>query len=198
METVATLVLRDTWFEKEGDCIGVETGALAILKAGYPLVHALGDFDSVSLEEKNNILKSAYSVQVYPVQKDFSDSELAIHYCIEKGYQKIRVYGALGQRVDHQHVNLSLMFCYPQVILMDEKQSIQAYDEGVHELKKENHHKFSVFSFEKAVISLKACLYPLDHYELNALTRLTLSNEWTQTSARLTVLSGRVFVVKTQ
>lgn len=198
METVATLVLRNTEFNVEGDCIGVESGALAILNAGYPLVYAVGDFDSVSLDDKRRILEAAYSSKVYSSQKDESDSELAINFCLQQGYQKIYVYGALGQRVDHQHINLSLMFKHPQVILMDETQSIQAYDEGEYELNKEKYQKFSVFTFTNAVISLEKCVYPLHNFEINALTRLTLSNEWIEDSVKLKIHKGRVFVVKTQ
>lgn len=198
MEAVATLVLRETWFKVLGDCIGVETGALAILNAGYPLVYAVGDFDSVSLDEKQRILEAAHTSKVYPSQKDVSDSELAINFCLQQGYQRIYVYGALGQRVDHQQVNLSLMFNHPQVILLDEKQSIQSYDEGEHVLNKENYQLFSVFTYTNAVISLENCRYPLQSYEMDALTRLTLSNEWIQESVKLRVHLGRVFVVKTQ
>ena len=198
METVATLVLRNTEYNVEGDCIGVESGALAILNAGYPLVYAVGDFDSVSLDDKRRILEAAHSSKVYSSQKDESDSELAINFCLQQGYQKIYVYGALGQRVDHQHINLSLMFKHPQVILMDETQSIQGYDEGEYELDKEKYQKFSVFTFTNAVISLEKCVYPLQNFEINALTRLTLSNEWIEDRVKLKIHKGRVFVVKTQ
>lgn len=198
METVATLVLRNTEFNVEGDCIGVESGALAILNAGYPLVYAVGDFDSVSLDDKRRILEAAHSSKVYSSQKDESDSELAINFCLQQGYQKIYVYGALGQRVDHQHINLSLMFKHPQVILMDETQSIQGYDEGEYELDKEKYQKFSVFTFTNAVISLEKCVYPLQNFEINALTRLTLSNEWIEDRVKLKIHKGHVFVVKTQ
>lgn len=198
MDTVATLVLRETAFSAKGDCIGVETGALAILKAGHVLTYAVGDFDSVKEEEKAHILKHALKSKVYPSHKDFSDSELAIEYCESLGYQTIYVYGALGQRVDHQQVNLSLMFSHPKLILMDETQSIQAYDLGFYELKKENYSKFSVFTLTQAVIDLEGCEYPLEKYAINSLSRLTLSNAWISHEAVLRVHSGRVFVVKTQ
>lgn len=198
MESIATLVLKDLEFEAKGDCFACESGALAIIKKKLPLSCALGDFDSVSVEDKQIIQEKALAFQTYSSHKDFSDSELAIEYLINLGYHSIYVYGGLGGRVDHQHVNLLLAYKYPQVILVDENQMIYQLSMGEHLLKKEDFDVFSVFSFDEAVISLSECEYPLDYKDIDIHNTLTLSNAWLSENASIVIHKGTVLIMKSK
>ncbi len=63
----------------------------------------LGDMDSVSSNvEKENIV-------VYPTEKDFCDSEIAIDYALSKGADDIIMTGVTGSRLDHTLSNIHLM-----------------------------------------------------------------------------------------
>jgi thiamine pyrophosphokinase len=193
----ATLVLKECLFTVRGDCFGCESGALALINQNIECKAALGDFDSVDEKTKNIIqLKAKTFIQV-PSQKDVSDSELAIDYLLNEGYQQIYVYGALGNRSDHHHVNLLLAYQHQELILVDENQSIQCYGAGLHTLKKEHYDLFSVFTFDEAVISLSGCAYPLDHRKIDVHNTLTLSNTWLDQESKLNVHQGKVLVIKT-
>ena len=98
-----------------GDCIGVERGALALCDTDYPLVLALGDFDSVNQAEKQIIAQHFNKVVIFPKVKEASDGELAIKAAIKMGYDQIYMYDALQLRADHAHVNLLLAYRYPKV-----------------------------------------------------------------------------------
>ena len=198
MESLATLVLKRIDFELKGDCFACEAGALAILDKGYPLKCALGDFDSVTEEEFSRIQNEAESIVRYSSHKDASDSELAIEYLLDKGYQKIIIYGGLGGRSDHQHVNLLLAAKYPQVIFKDGQQELYSVCVGKHVLTKEDYDVFSVFSFKEAIISLSDCEYPLDQKKIDVENTLTLSNAWINQKASLTVHQGCCVVIKSK
>ncbi len=64
----------------------------------------LGDFDSYdrsAVKEKN--------VEVFPVRKDYTDSEIAVMHALERGYTDITLVGALGGRIDHALCNVHLL-----------------------------------------------------------------------------------------
>jgi thiamine pyrophosphokinase len=63
----------------------------------------IGDFDSINnLEFENKI--------VFPKEKDKSDSEIAVDYVIENGFNYIEFWGAIGNRIDHTLFNISLLY----------------------------------------------------------------------------------------
>lgn len=196
MDKIATLVLQNTPFFVSGDCYGCEKGALAILNQGEILKGALGDFDSVSCAEKERIQSSALQFQAYSSHKDVSDSELSIDYLLNKGYTRINVFGALGNRADHQLVNLRLCYQHPEVHLIAENQKVNSYAVGHYLIKKEDFDVFSLFSFNEAQLSISGCEYPLDHKVIYPDTTLTLSNAWLKDEAILDVHEGRLICIR--
>lgn len=196
MAKVATLILRACPFEVLGDVYATETGVSSALDQGLKVLGAFGDFDSVSKEELKRFEQNVPMFIKVSSIKDESDSELAIKILIGLGYSEIYVYGALGQRVDHQHINLVLMNRFPQVILKDENQVVQSYVEGVYTLPQADYHTFSVFTQQSAQISLEGCKYPLEKVTIDFGNSLTLSNEWNAEQCTLTVHQGQVWVVK--
>jgi thiamine pyrophosphokinase len=58
--------------------IGVEKGAYMLAKNRIAMDRAVGDFDSVTQEEKELIAKYAETVALYPEEKDKTDTELAV------------------------------------------------------------------------------------------------------------------------
>ena len=73
------------------------------------LALAVGDFDSVTVEERQLIQKRAqHFVQAQP-EKDDTDLELALLTIFEKNPQaRVTIFGALGGRIDHMLANVFL------------------------------------------------------------------------------------------
>ena len=63
----------------------------------------LGDFDSIA-EFPPDVIS-----EKFPVRKDFTDSELAVRYALEKGYRELLLFGFTGGRMDHTIANLGLL-----------------------------------------------------------------------------------------
>ncbi|MEK7494988.1 MAG: thiamine diphosphokinase [Patescibacteria group bacterium] len=96
--------------------IAADGGIKHILKLGLTPNVIIGDFDSIppSLMIKlTKICKEQKflfpTIIKYPTKKDKTDFELAIDYCLEKKFQKIIIFGVLGDRIDHMLANIFLL-----------------------------------------------------------------------------------------
>ncbi len=181
--------------EKIPDCdyVGIDRGALIAVRQQLPLQCAIGDFDSVSDEEKAEIAAHCPLTEL-PTHKDETDSEKGIYYALEHGYDEIILYGALGGRIDHSTANLYLLMHRDlPLILMDEHHIIMKLQKGSYQLP----HRFSYLSFlalEKTVISESGVAYPLDHRTITPHDIYPISNEIIDEYAEITIHEGSVIV----
>jgi len=94
----------------------------------------IGDFDS--LDQDIMITLQAHGVTFirYPVEKDYTDLELAIQYAVSRGASEIVVLGALGNRWDQTLANLLLPvlaeFTGVNIMLIDGSQEIRLVRSG--------------------------------------------------------------------
>lgn len=163
--------------DPESIYIGIDAGAFRIQEAGLPVYKALGDFDSLCAGEK--IPEESL---LYPVRKDYSDSELAMELAekldSEKHFEKIILWGGISGRLDHTFANLRLIsYRFRNIILEDEMQKAWILEEGRHELSAVPDH-ISFFSIGNSCISLENFEYGLNHHKLDDSSVLTLSNHF--------------------
>ena len=89
--------------------VGVDGGCLKLLGQGLPLDMAVGDFDSVSETDLNNIKAQAKQVVQSVPEKNDTDLELALKSVFEEDpTARVSVYGAFGGRLDHFLSNIFL------------------------------------------------------------------------------------------
>ncbi len=180
------------------DFAGVDKGALTLAENGIRMRTAIGDFDSVS--DTDLELIEAYAdevIRLNPV-KDDSDSEAAVKYLLDKGYQQIILAGALGGRIDHETVNIALVCHYPQRVFIEDVQNrISAFKEGTYRIYASDFQYVSFFPVGECVVSLERMKYPLDHKKMSRkdLIGLGLSNEISGGYGILTVHEGEVLVI---
>ena len=200
METsVAIILKRCESIPTAENYIGVDKGALTLARNGKRMLLAIGDFDSV--EESDLAYIKEYSdtlLQLNPI-KDDTDSEAAVMYAIEKGYQKIHLYGGLGGRLDHAMINLRLVSRFPETVyLYDQNNFIYSLAEGVHSIDKRDYTYISFFTEDKATISLEGLKYPLDKQQLTNKDTYTTSNEILEDRGIVTVHAGKVTVIQSK
>ena len=200
METsVAIILKRCELIPTAKKYIGVDKGALTLARNGKRMLLAIGDFDSV--EESDLAYIKEYSdtlLQLNPI-KDDTDSEAAVMYAIEKGYQKIHLYGGLGGRLDHAMINLRLVSRFPETVyLHDQNNFIYSLAEGVHSIDKRDYTYISFFTEDEATISLEGCKYPLDKQQLTNKDTYTTSNEILEDKGIITVHAGKVTVIQSK
>jgi len=69
----------------------------------------IGDLDSVSEIERQYLTQSGIEIELAQIEKDESDLELAIQSVVNRGYSRILIVGALGNRLDHTLGNIFLL-----------------------------------------------------------------------------------------
>lgn len=89
--------------------IAADGGARHLLQMGlYPQV-LIGDLDSLTTEEVAQIETAGAQVHRYPIDKDWTDLELALGYAVQRQCQRVILVGALGGRLDQTLGNLGLL-----------------------------------------------------------------------------------------
>ena len=101
IEDVETTSMRA---DKDAYTICADSGYAYAEKLGLRPDAVLGDFDSFALEKVKE-----ENITVYPMRKDYTDSEIAVMHAIEQGFDEIVLFGALGGRLDHALGNLHLL-----------------------------------------------------------------------------------------
>ena len=193
------LVLGQAGVLPETDCdlVGADRGALTAVKQGKRLRLAIGDFDSVSEEERKLIEEMSDEViRLNPV-KDESDSQAALEEIMKRGYERVLVIGAFGGRLDHEAVNLRLARRYPgRVVLQNENNRITVLGAGQHKIVKNGYRYLSVLPLTDCRITLSGMKYPLEGREMTPDDLYGLSNEITDETGLITIGCGLVMVIQ--
>ncbi|CYV70912.1 TPA: thiamine diphosphokinase [Streptococcus suis] len=150
--------------------VGVDAGSLRLLDHSLPLDWAMGDFDSVTPEELGRIKEQAERFLQAPAEKDDTDLELALKE-IFKAYPQaqVRIYGALGGRMDHMMTNLflaaepDLATYMEQIELVDDQNVIRFRPAGQHRLSPIAGMKYiSFMPSDQSRLTIRHAKYPLD------------------------------------
>ena len=175
--------------------IGVDAGSLKILEKKLPLAFAVGDFDSMETQDFEQLKKHTVCYS-HPVQKDETDSELAIQLAYQKGYGPLTLWGSLSGRMDHTLANIRLlMYRFPDLILQDETQKIICLKKGRHRLKNQYTH-CSFFAIETSKVSFSGLLYELKEKEVYVEDIYMVSNSFVSEIAEVVVHSGSLICIQ--
>jgi thiamine pyrophosphokinase len=181
--------------------IGVDRGALFLLRNKIVPDVALGDFDSVTAQEKARIKRSVKRFVFYPRKKDATDLELAVSYASALRPAEVVIYGALGGRFDHAiaatHLLLELHARGIVGSILDAQNEVRVVT-GVHrvEIKKEYRY-VSVLSMTKtAIVTLRGFAYEVRHTILRRGSTTGISNEVRKKSATVDVHKGKVLMIR--
>lgn len=94
----------------------------------------IGDLDSLDKSYQETLDRQGISMDVYPVEKDATDLELALQKAAAKMPSAITIIGAFGTRWDHSLINLHLMAKFTRedmaVCLLDEGNTARAVVPG--------------------------------------------------------------------
>ena len=90
--------------------IAADSGAATALQYGYVPAIVVGDFDSLDTDLLQQLSEKGSQVRQAAVEKNETDTELAIQAAIEQGATSITLLGALGgERFDHTMANILLL-----------------------------------------------------------------------------------------
>ena len=159
----------------------------------------LGDFDSLGAVPEH------LPHMTVPVEKDDTDTMLAVRVALEKGFRDIRIYGAFGGRLDHTLANL-------QTLEYLRQQGADGFLAGVSDcarmlcggetlrLKKRPDWSLSLFAWSERCedVSAAGVYYQLAHGTLTRSFPLGVSNHITAAEAEISCGSGMLLVMQSK
>lgn len=184
--------------------ICVDGGAHHMVKLGVKPHILIGDFDSIDEKDYNYYKELGTEILKFPVEKDETDTELAVLYAINSGCTEITLIGAIGSRVDHTLANISLLKRMLDAgvkgWIINENNSITLIKDHILLSRKRNEEKVSLMPFTEKVegITTKGLYYPLHNATMNAGITRGISNEFTGDTAEVTIKSGLLLVMITR
>lgn len=116
--TINDYTYYKTFIKPEDTIICADSGYDHAVKMGINIDILIGDLDSISSVPEN------VPIIRYPVDKDQTDTELALNYVKNKGFTEILLIGAIGTRLDHSIANIFLLTQFNNTIIIDETHKI--------------------------------------------------------------------------
>ena len=89
--------------------LAADSGAIIALHYGCTPAIIVGDFDSLTLSE-DDLVKMGSQIIRAEVEKNETDTELAVQVALERGAERITILGGIGgERFDHTMANMLLL-----------------------------------------------------------------------------------------
>ena len=193
------------YIEKFGSdiVIAADKGLDTCARSGIVPDIVLGDYDSTDMRGRVDELRSSGAyVEVYPAEKDFTDTEAAVMCALEKGAEEIVILGATGGRLDHFLANLDLCLLPlrrgVKCTIADERNEIQLLDAGITlraEYAAGRYVSLLPFTDRVLGVTLTGMKYPLLDACLVRGSSLGVSNEMIGETARIDFREGILILV---
>ncbi|WP_339286798.1 thiamine diphosphokinase [Paenibacillus sp. FSL E2-0201] len=184
--------------------IGADQGALFLISHGYTPDIAVGDFDSVSpeaLQDIENLSKKTITCDA--VNKDLTDSEMALDIAIDQQPDSILLLGVTGTRIDHSLASIQMMTralqrqinCYVMdthnYITLTGSQAV-INDLGY------TYVSLLPLTPEVSGITLEGFQYPLTDATLKLGQSLGVSNKLISSSGTVSIRSGLLLIIQSK
>ncbi|MEK3872178.1 MULTISPECIES: thiamine diphosphokinase [unclassified Paenibacillus] len=195
-------VLQD--IQADDVLIGADRGALFLVEHGIRPHLAVGDFDSVSPEELDNIKQNCMElIACDPVDKDLTDTELAYNLALKQRPAEILMTGVIGTRLDHTLANVHMMLRgLQQQIRTDiwDKHNYITLTGSECRITDRGYTYVSLLPLTPEVtgITLEGFLYPLDNASLRLGQSLGISNRLTGPEGIVRVSSGLLLIMQSK
>ncbi|MFV0559897.1 MAG: thiamine diphosphokinase [Enterococcus sp.] len=153
--------------------IGIDRGALYLLEQKQILHLAIGDFDSITLEERAHVFSKAENIEQSKPEKDDTDTQLALDWAfLNYPDANVLLIGVTGGRIDHLLANIWLGTepryrpFLSQVTLADKQNTLHYYLPG----------NYTIFHEENMTYLAYCCLTPVENLTLEK-SKYTLENK---------------------
>lgn len=182
--------------------IGADKGALFLINNQITPDLAVGDFDSISPEELEKVkMFSKNLIGCDPIDKDLTDTELALDLAIKKQPDFILLIGVTGSRLDHTLANIQMMNLALQhhiaCAILDRNNYITLTGSTI-EVKGRGYKYVSLLPMTPEVtgITLEGFQYPLENATLKIGESLAISNQLTGSFGTVTIEGGLLLVIQ--
>jgi thiamine pyrophosphokinase len=181
--------------------ICADGGARHIHALGLTPDLIVGDMDSLNGELQRDFVMKGSRIMRYPEAKDETDSELALQMALMMTPDEIRIYGALGARIDHTLANLTLLAAAAdrgiETRLLDEWCEIILVRQAA-VIEGEIGQTVSLLAFGADVtgVTLEGFEYPLQNATIAPSRPIGVSNRLTAARGIISMESGDLLVIR--
>jgi len=172
-------------------------GANSAYKLNIIPNYIIGDFDSIK-DEVLNYYEGKSNLIRYTGQND-TDVEKVIKFVIKKGFKKVVLLGAAGNRVDHSFCNLSIILKYSDKInaFLMHRKSFVSVETGNIEIVTTPNEIISLYGFDdKTSIKSSGLKYPLNKISLPFGKKESTSNVAIGNKVKLNIINGKIFIIR--
>ncbi|QFT88826.1 Thiamine pyrophosphokinase [Bacillus sp. THAF10] len=185
--------------------IGVDCGVSYLLETGITPKKIYGDFDSVSNEQKETILQRFSDAEIFPSEKNETDTEIAINWALKQKPSLIRIFGGTGGRLDHFLANIQLLLKGlehgSRIEILDIQNRMHVVKEGTYSLCKDSSFPYTSFlpvSRFVLGITLTGFKYPLTNRNIKWGDTLCISNEMVCENGTFSFHEGILMVIRSR
>ncbi len=157
----------------------------------------IGDFDSFT-----GIVDPGIKVLRYPIEKDDTDTMLAVKYALGEGCDRIVICSALGGRMDHTIANIqSMAYAATHGALceiMSENEYMRTFTGGKTRVKERDGYSISLFSLsdECKDLTIEGAKYNLKNATLTNIFPLGYGNSREHDYVTISMSSGILLIVE--
>ncbi|WP_256757485.1 thiamine diphosphokinase [Cohnella sp. WQ 127256] len=185
--------------------IGADRGAEFLIANGVTPHLALGDFDSITPGQLQHIASiTSELLTCDAIDKDWTDTELAVREAISRGYHEVIVLGALGTRFDHGLGNVHLLRQASEqgcnLTLIDEHNEIRLCTDSLR-LEANSHFPYTSLlplTLEVTGVTLVGFRYPLKDATLKLGWSLGISNVLEDVQGTVSISDGLLLVIRSR
>lgn len=176
----------------------VDRGAAHALALGLTPSILIGDMDSI--DPRHRQVLASVPALVHPADKDKTDTHLALEWALAQGGRHIVIGGGLGSRFDHALANALLLLELARHgargVITDGRQAVHLLN-GELELTAPTGYALSILPLFSRCrgLTLRGLRWELTNHELTPGETRTVSNEFLDEPARLTLREGTALVI---
>ncbi|WP_339261719.1 thiamine diphosphokinase [Lysinibacillus sp. FSL K6-3209] len=185
--------------------IGADRGALYLIEQGITPHAIVGDFDSLSQEEYQYVMKHAQDAQRFREEKNETDTDLALLKALTYAPSEIVLTGVTGGRLDHYEAAVRsiyrLQLEHPDLVLkiINHANTIQFLVPGTHTIQADERYRYlSFFAHEQAIqgVTLRHVKYETTNEEISLGSTRFTSNEIIGTSGSISFTQGICLMIR--
>lgn len=185
--------------------IGADKGSVYLLNEGIIPNVAVGDFDSLTTEEFSNLTSRVAIVNVASVDKNETDTDLALKHSLEFTPQQIVLMGVTGGRLDHFISVLNSVYRFQtenpeiQFIIRNKWNEMRLLTPGITQLTTNPQLPFvSFFAFHERIehVTLTGMKYNVDNETIKIGSSRFTSNQLLDEQGSISFASGICLLIR--
>lgn len=194
-------------FSKKEDVlfIGADRGALYLIEQGITPHAIVGDFDSLTHEEYELVMKHTNDRQRFQEEKNETDTDLALLKAYTYQPSEIILTGVTGGRLDHYEAAIRSIYRlqreHPHIVLkiMNHANLLQFLMPGTHIIQADEQYRYlSFFAHEETIknVTLRQVKYETTDEEITLGTSRFTSNEIIGDSGSISFSQGICLMIR--